>query len=199
MKRKSDFITNSSSTSYIVIETWEVVSGDIKIYKDKTRIESIDITKQFIDFVIGLSDPEYKFMIDFEIVVNHDHLQLGFGGDSDNSNELEIELDYGKGKYKKIILWNPDLTLNIYDDKSIKCGFHYTTNEKASLVRKATDLLIKKFIKMLGITKHIDIEIERRVFECIGDGWDGGDPMGYYANSEQCKRAVECKGILTVT
>ena len=75
MKRKSDFITNSSSTNYIVIETWEVVSGDIKIYKDKDKMESINITKQFIDFVNDLTYYDEDWMIDFSLVVNKDHLQ----------------------------------------------------------------------------------------------------------------------------
>ncbi len=198
MKRKSDFVTNSSSTSYIVIETWELVSGDIKIYKDKTRIESRNITKQFIDFVNGMTEPKYQFMIDFSTVMNEDHLQLGFGGDeTDFSNWNEIELGTGKNN-EKMYIYSPDFTLNVYDDKSMNCSFHYTTNESAKSLNKAIDLMVVEFIKILGITNKIDVEIERRIFEFGGDGWDGGDPMGYYAESDVCREEVECKRILTL-
>lgn len=193
MKRKSDFITNSSSTNYIVIETWDLTSGDIKIYKDKFKRESMDITKKFIDFISSLNND----MNTFSVAVHDDHLQLAFG-DDDEGNYEDIKISTGKGG-KEVWLFTPDLTLNVYDDKSLECSFHYTSSHNAKELNEAIDLMITEFIKMLGITKPVEIEIERRVYECVGDGWDGGDPcFGYYGDSDKCKSEVECKRILTL-
>jgi len=61
--------------------------------------------------------------------------------------------------------------------------------------------LISGFIKILGITSEVEIRIERRVVECVGDGWDGGDPGfggGPYSSSDYCMEDIECDRILTV-
>jgi hypothetical protein len=194
MKRKSDFITNSSSTNYIVIETWEVVSGDIKIYKDKDKMESINITKQFIDFVNDLTYYDEDWMIDFSLVVNKDHLQLSIDGeDEDNYSEMTI----GDGD-NRIEVGNFDLTLNSYNNKSWECSVHYSCDRSSKELDKAINQLITKFIKIFNFNGSIEIGIERRVIECPTDGWDGGDPMGYYAESEVCKKEVNCKKIITL-
>jgi len=197
MKRKSDFITNSSSTNYIVIETWEVMSGDIKIYKDDARIESANITKQFIDFVLAL-EPDNNYMTNFSIAVDDEHLQLAFGEDSEGRDETEINLSLGKGE-GILNLWEINFTLNAYNDRSIECSFHYKSASGSKDLDKAIDLMVTAFIKMLGLTKCVDVEIDRRIFEFTGDGWDGGDPWcGYYGDSNKCREEVECKRILTL-
>ncbi len=199
MKRKSDFITNSSSTNYVVIETWEMVSGDIKIYKNRNRLESKDITKKFIDFVHGLN-ASYSINT-FSIAKSDTHLQLAFGEDSEDSEDgNEISLGTGKGG-DGMVLWDTCLTLNVYDDESFDCIFHYTAFEGSIMLNKAIDLLISGFIKILGITSEVEIRIERRVVECVGDGWDGGDPGfggGPYSSSDYCMEDIECDRILTV-
>lgn len=197
MKRKSDFVTNSSSTSYIVIETWEIISGDIKIYKDDARIESANITKQFIDFVLAL-EPDNNYMTNFSIAVNDEHLQLAFGEDIEGGDVTEISLSLGKGE-GILNLWEINFTLNAYNDRSVECSFHYKSASGSKDLDKAIDLMVTAFIKMLGITKQVDVEIDRRIFEFTGDGWDGGDPWcGYYGDSNKCREEVECKRILTV-
>ncbi len=189
MKIKNDFITNSSSTNYIVIETWEMKSGDMQFYSGRNRSQSMNITKQFLSFINDLTPYDEDWMLDFSVSMHDDHLQLSI----DEAEECIIGEENDR-----VDLWDLDLTLNAYDNKSWNCSVHYTCNFSAYTLNKAIDLLLTKFIKMFNFNGVSEVEIERRVMDCPTDGWDGGDPMGYYAYSDQCRGEVDCKRILII-
>jgi hypothetical protein len=196
MKMKSDFVTNSSSTSFIVIDTWEVTSGDIVISQDfNVETESLDITKKFIDYIYGLT--QLQAVPNFCIVKNEDHLQLGFEATKGDYTEYffnykEPDTENPKEMVtREVYLCEPDFTMNIYNDKSIDVGFHYKTSQSIAEIKKAINQMIIDLIEMLGIS-NISIKGERRVVDFEGDGWDGGDPWcGYYGESEVCKKEVD--------
>jgi hypothetical protein len=198
MKIKSDFVTNSSSTSFMVVDTWEIKSGSMLISQNFNEgLEVFDISRLFLAYIYKLTD--HQAIPNFGIEKHDDHLQLSFEAPKNDCEDYILKYDIiDDGSTKEVYLYGVDFTMNVYNDKSVEASFHYSTSHSADEIKKAISKMIEDIVDMLRLA-GLEIEGERRVLEFNGDGWDGGDPcFGHYGESDVCKEEVEGEYKLTI-
>lgn len=203
MKRKSDFVTNSSSTSFVVVDTWEIDRGAMMISQDLDMgLEVFDITKIFMAYIYKLTNNE--ILLDFGIEKHGNHLQLGFESLRDDTEGCVLSYEepkLGNPKFmikRDVYFHNMDFTMNIYNDQKIDVSFHYSATQSADEIKKAINKMIEDLMDMLKLS-GVRVVGERKIVEFNGDGWDGGDPWcGHYGDTLACREEVEGEYKLTI-
>jgi hypothetical protein len=174
MRIKEDFITNSSSTSFVLkaicIGQIDYVDIDLsKNLKKKFKLKKDEFNKWLTD------KRSFSFCKDLS-----NTLWTGKGNeDDDDSNNgmifLEIEsfnLGYIDKNGKEIDDWRTLL--------KIEAMTPLIWNKDEG---KLLNLVIGNLKKVLSIYKEdifVDLFYSQHVHEVCGDGWDDGDPMGEY-------------------
>jgi hypothetical protein len=184
MKIKGDFITNSSSTSFILKGI-----GKTEIYSN----EEVDLPS-FISAVMS-DDLEFKGFSSF-LKIKHDDLE--FEGFIRNPDEEEYTLeDKERCKIKKCETCGEcgsyKVRIKKYG-KVIKIDYEglspYISSPSTEFPYNTFKFIISKIFENFDNEK-IMVEYNQIVEETGGDGWNGGDPMGYYSNTSDCKSSEQ--------
>lgn len=175
MRIKEDFVTNSSSTSFVLKA---VCMGQIP------HQEGVDLTKALKrkfkpnkDEFNQYSD-KHRFAFDRRL---NNMIWTGEGNeDDDDSYEgildlevLNMDLGYYDENEKEVIDWRTLIRIYVTTPT-------LWNKDNGKLVN---DIVIENLMKILSIYKEdiiVDLFYSQHVQEVLGDGWDNGDPMGEY-------------------
>lgn len=167
MKIKQDFVTNSSSTSFILRSGCHLKQKNINIDCKQVVINFLDknnvIDKKKINFS-KYSDNKWTF-------VNGTFLDT-----EDNSSTISIEL---------VLFEDYDNDVNEIIQSLI---IDLVTTSKLISTVDDEELYRKKLIEILDdllkdIPDNTEIFYHQEPCEISGDGWNGGDAMGIYNNT----------------
>lgn len=175
MRIKEDFVTNSSSTSFVLRA---VCIG--KIPHIKTEDITKDLKKKFKPSKYEL----YSYSDKTRFIMNRDIKYVIWGQnhseeDEDNKGIMKIEVENVDDMY-----YDED-DQEVHDTSAIVRMFIssptlYIEDEGILL----NEVVIPNLKKILSLYKEmgymVDLFYSQTIQEQFGDGWDGGDPMGPY-------------------
>ena len=171
MKIKCDFVTNSSSTGFILKNT---ITGVLTVSND---ISVGDVAKVFDDNNQGYYYEDCVSITKGDDVFDEEYFNIYmklvefFVGDSENTDI-------------KVLL-------------TIVENFSDNVNSSKPLDRMKQTLEV--LIGQSGIkVEDSKLMMTQNVVDFWGDGWDGGDPMGQYKNSHECMAHETLTGIVTI-
>jgi len=175
MRIKEDFVTNSSSTSFVLKA---ICIGQI-------QHQNVDLTKALKrkfkpdKFEFDSWSNEHRFS--FHRKLSNSIWTGDENSDDDDSSDgllsLGVEnfdLGYYDENEKEIEDWRTLIRIDVITPT-------LWNKDNGKLV---TDIVIENLKKILSISKEdilVDLFYSQHVHEIYGDGWDHGDPMGEYA------------------
>jgi len=186
MKVKNSFITNSSSTSYILNNS---ISGKIKV-----KIP-IDITNNFRELISSEPLTFDGFTVDFEIT---DYSNAHFLSARFESDFNELYYHVYIGIYMR---YATDYSEPSQDVVYITLETNYVTS---TIFEELQDLQILPFELISRIVKKMAESKSEFVYhkiptDMLSGGWDGGDAMGSYQETSECLRNELEIGTITVS
>lgn len=189
MKIKGDFITNSSSTNYVVEESFQ---GKLK----ETIEENFAIlVKKIFDYMTKLYvNPAQPDSEKFEML----HLDITFEKDKFTFEAEETE-EYLEIQRPGDVWFYGLKTVIEYYGKHLNINFYYMASQEAKDIDDAIKLIVRQIFQDVFEVEDVSVRHKREIIECRGDGWDGGDPcFGHYGESDICKDEVEIKESITM-
>ena len=179
MKVKQSFVTNSSSTSFVLTtnaeccfkcqDTNRIVDNfsqefplfnNVKSYKNYGLTASCQLPLD--DRSMLMTEDE----VNEYLKNNHDEL------DEYNSAEIKLNLDFaGDSVYVSLTIDNPSSVAK--RDPSNKL---------------ATMIILKNLKRLCGTKLKVRCFYHQYISSTYGDGWNGGDPMGVYKIVQEAKK-----------
>ncbi len=177
MKIKTDFVTNSSSTNYIISE--EYSSGDpySPVDQNFTYLNFKNITNNFINTVESILPTRNFSELNIHSIKEDDVIICLFGSVEKLEFESAVFSNYN-------FIFKLDRFLSFYST--------YTTFQNIIDVEFAMNRLVSKFFKKVFSVENISLLMHsRKVTDFSGDGWNSGDPcFGHYGETSICQEAV---------
>jgi hypothetical protein len=174
MKRKNSFVTNSSSTSYILNTgiSGKIIPAQTKdnltdLFKDITRsfptIDNLKLTCTIADF----SGPSYVAAKFEEIDDGDNYRQFSFNIDLRYATDYEDE---------------PKEVIYVYIQSN------YRTTEQSKELPFLQDVLIELLYRIVMYSSHCRNKFVyvKTPTDMTSGGWDGGDAMGFYKETMEC-------------
>lgn len=169
MKIKTGFVTNSSSTCFILNHSCNLKPVELIMESNRISIEEIlkNIDKKF---TVGEKSEIYIFdtsgYLDSIII--------------DSENEYDKENSLGKLKFDMELSWYVN-----NENQNILCLTSNLSLKSLSLSSDPDFYYIDKIIEILndsfkGINEDLEFSFLQYPVELFGDGWDQGDSMGQY-------------------
>lgn len=190
MKIKGDFVTNSSSTNYVVEEYFQ---GEMK----RAIFENFgELIKKFFDYIKEVyGDPSQT-----DDVRKIDMLKLNASIEKDalkfSAEHIEdyLEIQFPNDTW----LYGLKTEIETHG-KNLSINLHYVASQEAKMVDDVTKQMTRQMLQDIFEEEDIEILHSRKIVDYQGDGWDGGDPcFGYYGESDKCAEEVEVKETISM-
>ena len=187
MRRKLSFVTNSSSTSYILTNT---IAGKIKV--KNLNFDLTEVFKNIIDSPLSIGGEILPFKI--SSYSDKNYLNADYCGDSEGS-------DYNYSQFR--LAFNLDKSVD-YDTENVvylKLEMSYTTTltyQDVDFLHEIPIELISRIVRKLS-NRKCEFAYYKVPSDMSSGGWDGGDSMGSYDEIRRCLENELEIGTMSVT